>query len=49
MLNRGVVKTVDLLFGIEIGTIRVFSTITLISFGVLIGNIVCFLLCTGGI
>lgn len=37
VLNQGVVKFGDLLFGIRIGTLRIFSIITFISFVVLAG------------
>jgi hypothetical protein len=41
VLNQGVVKFGDLLFNIRIGTLRIFSIITFISFVVLVGASCC--------
>lgn len=37
-LNQGIVKFGDFLFNIRVGTLRIFSVITLISFVVLVGT-----------
>lgn len=38
MLNRGIVKFGDLVFSIRIGTLRIFSIITFVSFVVLVAQ-----------